>query len=52
MRNPNFFQNKVVTSAEEGFVKVPCFEKMKIVQTLLLIDKNEWILVNDITIFR
>ena len=33
----SFEQNKVLQlmSAEEGFVKVPCFYKMKIVQTLL-----------------
>ena len=29
-------------SAEEGFVKVPCFHKIKIVQTLF---KKEWIFV-------
>ena len=29
-------------SAEEGFVKVPCFHKMKIAQTLF---KKEWIFV-------
>ena len=28
-------------SAEEGFVKVPCFAQMKIAQTLF---KNEWTL--------
>ena len=41
-------------SAEKGFVKVPCFEKMKlkIAKTLLHTYKNKWILVNDINISR
>ena len=39
----SFVQNKVLhlMSAEEGFVKVPCFAQMKIAQTLF---KNEWTL--------
>ena len=33
----SFCESKVLhlSSAEEGFLKVPCFDKMKIVQTLL-----------------
>ena len=34
----SFYENKVLhlMSAEEGFVKVPCFDKMKIVHNTVL----------------